>query len=118
MDYVPEERLIDYQTRYASRKSHNTKFALSFFPKYIDFEKAIKNPFSPYDALLLNYWIIEVPNIGLRGSKLLWDYHYGKNSLLNKIIKVKAQNLKPRTKLLLTKKQKEERKKNIRKTYH
>lgn len=71
MDYVPKDKLIDYQNKFTSRKTYSTKFALSFFPKYIDFEKAIKNPVHPYDALLLNYWIVEVPIIGLRGSKIL-----------------------------------------------
>ena len=111
IDYVPKKKLIDYKNEFSSRKTHNTKFALSFFPKYIDFDRAIKKPKQPYDTLLLNYWIIEVPNNGLKGSRLISDYEYGKNSITNKRIKAERNNVKTRTKLLLTKKQKEERRK-------
>lgn len=111
IDYVPKKKLIEYKNEFSSRKRHNTKFALSFFPKYIDFDKAIKKPKSHYDTLLLNYWIVEVPNAGLIWSKLISDYEYEKNSITNKRIKAERNNVKTRTKLLLTKKQKEERRK-------
>ena len=111
IDYVPKKKLIDYKNEFSSRKTHNTKFALSFFPKYIDFDKAIKKPKQHYDTLLLNYWIVEVPINGLKWSRLISDYEYGKNSITNKRIRAERNNVKTRTKLLLTKKQKEERRK-------
>ena len=43
MDYVPKKKLIEYKNKFSSRKTHNTKFALSFFPKYIDFDRLSKN---------------------------------------------------------------------------
>jgi hypothetical protein len=111
MDYVPKKKLVEYQNEYSSRKTHNTKFALAFFPKYINFDKAIKKPFSQYDTLLLNYWIIEVPNNGLKWSRLISDYEYGNSGIVNKLLKSEKNKVKTRTKLLLTKKQKEERRK-------
>lgn len=109
MDYVPKKKLVDYKNEFSSRKTHNTKFALSFFPKYIDFDKAIKKPKRHYDTLLLNYWIVEVPNNGIEWSRLFSNYEYEKNNIPNKRIKAKKNN--GETKLLLTKKQKEERRK-------
>lgn len=57
LNYVPNKRRKDYTDEFTSRKSYNTKFALKFFPKYIDFEKWSKKPKKPYDINLINYWI-------------------------------------------------------------
>ncbi|MEW4923927.1 hypothetical protein [Algibacter sp. 2305UL17-15] len=108
MNYVLKKNLIDYQNEFSKRKGFTTKFALKFFPKYINFQKAIKKPVEQYDVLLLNYWIIEVPNNGLKWSKLISDYEFGKNSLINQRLKAEKKQTKTRAKLLLTKKQKQE----------
>jgi len=108
MDYVPKKRLVEYQNEFTSRKTHNTKFALEYFPKYINFKKAIKKPLKAYDTLLLNYWIIEVPVNGLKWSKLISNYEYGMSRLVNQRLKAEKNKTKSRTKLLLTKKQKQE----------
>jgi hypothetical protein len=108
MDYVPKKRLLEYKNEFTSRKTYNTKFALRVFPKYIDFQKAIKKPLEQYDILLLNYWIIEVPANGLIWTKLISNYEYGMSRLINQRLKAEKNNTKTRTKLLLTKKQKQE----------
>jgi len=90
-DYVPNRKKKEYTDEFNSRKTLNTKFALSFFPKYIDFEKWSKNPKDPYDTLLINYWMIEVPVIGLKYSNLLGSYSRG-NRILNKRLKKKSNS--------------------------
>ncbi len=90
-DYVPNRKKKEYTDEFNSRKTFNTKFALNFFPKYIDFEKWSKNPKNPYDILLINYWMIEVPLIGLKYSNLLGSYDRG-NRILNKRLKNKKNS--------------------------
>ncbi|MDP3946512.1 MAG: hypothetical protein Q8Q51_11520 [Lutibacter sp.] len=90
-DYVPNRKKKEYSDEFYSRKTFNTKFALKFFPKYIDFEKWSKNPKDPYDILLINYWMIEVPVIGLKYSNLLGSYTRG-NRILNRRLKKKTNS--------------------------
>ena len=89
--YVANRNKKAYRVEFEKRKTFNTKFALEFFPKYIDFEKWSKNPKDPYDILLINYWMIEVPVIGLKYSNLLGSYTRG-NRILNRRLKKKTNS--------------------------
>lgn len=90
-DYVANRNKKAYREEFNSRKTFSTKFALEFFPKYIDFEKWSKKPKDPYDMLLINYWMIEVPVIGLKYSNLLGSYSRG-NRILNRRLKKKTNS--------------------------
>ena len=90
-DYVANRNKKSYREEFAKRKTYNTKFALEFFPKYVDFEKWSKNPKDPYDILLINYWMIEVPVVGLKYTNLFGSYSRG-NRLLNKRLKNKKNS--------------------------
>lgn len=104
LDYVPNRRKKEYTDEYTSRKSYNTKFALRFFPKYIDFEKWSKKPKKPFDINLINYWIYEVPEVGLKYTPLLGGYFNENNEyLVNRIKEEKRKILNPKKKLKFTK---------------
>ncbi len=103
LDYVPNKHKKEYVEEFTSRKSYNTKFALKFFPKYIDFEKWSKKPKKPYDINLINYWIYEVPEVGLSYTHLLSGYFNGNNKYLLKRLKnEKRKILNPKKKLIPT----------------
>ncbi|UMB59221.1 hypothetical protein MHL31_09020 [Lutibacter sp. A80] len=89
--YVANRNKKAYREEFEKRKTFNTKFALEFFPKYIDFEKWSKNPKDPYDMLLINYWMIEVPIVGLKYTNLYGSYLNG-NRILNKHLKNKTNS--------------------------
>ncbi|WP_282031714.1 hypothetical protein [Winogradskyella eximia] len=91
MPYVANRNKQNYKDEFNSRKTHNQKFALQFFPKYINFDKWIKQPKQPYDILLLNYWIIEVPVKGVTYSKLIGNYQRENNGRINKRIKAEEK---------------------------
>jgi hypothetical protein len=104
LNYVPNKRRKDYTDEFTSRKSYNTKFALKFFPKYIDFEKWSKKPKKPYDINLINYWIYEVPEVGLRYTPLLGGYINGNNKyLVDRLKEEKRKILNPKKRLIPTK---------------
>lgn len=92
--YVPKKRQREYDYEYMNRKTYNKKFADRYFPKYIDFDKIAKKPKDPYDILLINYWRIEVPDIGLKNTKLLKDYVRHSNKHIRKSIKYKRDQKK------------------------
>ena len=87
-DYVPNSKKKEYRSEFNSRKSYTSKFALDFFPRFIDFEKWSKNPKDQYDIILINYWMIEVPIIGLKSSQLFASYNRG-NKIINWRLKKK-----------------------------
>ncbi|WP_418636855.1 hypothetical protein [Winogradskyella sp.] len=87
-DYVPNRKKKEYRNEFNSRKSYTSKFALDFFPRFIDFEKWSKNPKDQYDIILINYWMIEVPISGLKSSQLFASYNRG-NKIINWRLKKK-----------------------------
>lgn len=87
-DYVPNRKKKDYRNEFNNRNRYTSKFALDFFPRFIDFEKWSKNPKHEYDIILINYWLIEVPNIGLKSSQLFTSYIRG-NKIINWRLKKK-----------------------------
>lgn len=89
--YVANRNKKAYREEFNKRKTYNTKFALEFFPKYIDFEKWSKNPKDPYDIVLINYWMIEVPVVGLRYTNLFGSYTRG-NSVISRRLKKKTDS--------------------------
>ncbi len=104
LDYVPNKHKKEYVEEFTSRKSYNKKFALRFFPKYIDFEKWSKKPKKPYDINLINYWIYEVPEIGLKYTSLFCGYFNENNEyLVNRIKDEKRKILNPKKRLIPTK---------------
>jgi hypothetical protein len=104
LDYVPNKHKKEYVEEFTSRKSYNTKFALKFFPKYIDFEKWSKKPKKPYDINLINYWIYEVPEVGLKYTSLFCGYFMENNQyLVNRLKEEKRKILNPKKKLKPTK---------------
>lgn len=100
--YVPNRKKKDFREEFRSRKSFTTKFALDFFPRYIDFEKWSKNPKKPYDIILINYWMFEVPDIGLKSSELFFSYIIG-NRIIDQRLNKNSSEI---TKLKLNKKKK------------
>lgn len=83
--YVTNKNKKDYKEEFYRSKRYDSRFALKFFPKYIDFEKHAKKPKNPYDILLINYWIIEVPVLGVKKTDLLKSYFKG-NKILDKYL--------------------------------
>ena len=64
--YVPNRNKKKFSEEFAGKKIYTSKFLLAVFPKYIDFEKWVKKLKEKTDIILLNYWFIEVPHIGLK----------------------------------------------------
>jgi hypothetical protein len=75
--YVPKSKKEEYDQVFASRKTFNSKFITEFFPKYVNFKYWIKKPKNEEDILLLNYFVIEVPVLGVTWSHLLTTYNWG-----------------------------------------
>lgn len=90
LPYVANRNKRKYKDEFANRKQYTQKFALQFFPKYVNFEKHIKNPKEPYDTLLFNYWLIEVPVLGIANTALFKSYVKG-NVLLNKTMRAEKK---------------------------
>lgn len=90
-EYVSKKRLVEYEKEYWDRKTYDRKFADRFFPKYIDFDKWAKKPKNSIDILLLNYWIFEVPEVGLTNTRLLKDYTRGINKMQKRLEYMKLQ---------------------------
>ncbi len=73
--YVAKSMLDEYDEKFLSRRVIDEKFAVSFFfEKYLDLEKCAKKPKKPHDALLFNYLLIEVPNVGFKNTILYKKY--------------------------------------------
>ena len=83
--YVAMESIELYDNSFFHRKSHNLKFALSFFNKYLDLEVIGNDLKHPYDIFLINYWLYEVPDTGLKTTKLLKKYTNGRKKYIEKI---------------------------------
>jgi hypothetical protein len=94
MPYVANRNKRKYKDEYTSRKTHTTKFALQFFPKYINFDKWVKEPKQPYDILLINYWLIEVPTNGFKNSTLIKDYDRQNNKHINRRLRENKKSSK------------------------
>jgi len=92
MPYVANRNKKKYKEEFESRKLYTKKFAMQFFPKYINFEKWVKQPKKPYDILLINYWLIEVPVNGIKYSSLISDYNCQHNKYINKWLKEEKRN--------------------------
>jgi hypothetical protein len=91
--YVPNRNKKKFRDEFVGKKRYTSKFLLAVFPKYIDFEKWSKNPKNEYDIILINYWLIEVPNVGLKRTQLFNSYN-GANKIINKRIKDKESKKK------------------------
>tara|TARA_R110001632_G_scaffold6324_5_gene25856 strand:+ start:37733 stop:38110 length:378 start_codon:yes stop_codon:yes gene_type:complete len=87
--YVPNRNKKKFRDEFVGKKRYSSKFVLAVFPKYIDFEKWVKNPKDIHDIILINYWLIEVPNVGLKRTALFNSYS-DRNKILNKQIKNKT----------------------------
>jgi len=72
--YVSKSKLDEYDNRFLSKKVIDEKFAVSFFDKYLDLEKYAKKPKKLHDALLINYLMIEVPDVGFKNTILYKKY--------------------------------------------
>ncbi len=92
--YVPKGKLTEYENEFWSRKTYNNKFAVKFFPKYIAFEKWAKKPKNKIDILLLNYWIYDVQEVGLKNTRLLKTYIKEYDKIIHKHAMVKLQAFK------------------------
>ncbi|MEG3657307.1 hypothetical protein V5097_07830 [Arenibacter palladensis] len=79
--YVPKSKVHEYDNEFASRKMFTSKFVKEFFPKYVNFNYWIKKPKKEEDIRLLNYFIVEVPVLGVTWTKLL---NYNSPKYLNK----------------------------------
>ena len=79
--YVPKSKITEYDKEFSSRKVFTSKFVKEFFPKYINFNYWIKKPKQIEDIRLLNYFIVEVPVLGVTWTNLL---RYNNLKKLNK----------------------------------
>tara|TARA_R110000822_G_scaffold301477_1_gene425311 strand:+ start:2772 stop:3086 length:315 start_codon:yes stop_codon:yes gene_type:complete len=71
MIYVPKSKITEYDKEFSSRKVFTSKFVKEFFPKYINFNYWIKKPKREEDIRLLNYFIVEVPVLGVKWTNSL-----------------------------------------------
>jgi len=72
--YVPKSRIKGYEKGFATRKRFDTKFIVNFFTKYVDFDKWVNKPKEPYDEYLFDYWLYDVPALGVVATDLLWKF--------------------------------------------
>ncbi|WKK66521.1 hypothetical protein [Lutimonas zeaxanthinifaciens] len=94
-DYVPKDKLEEYNNEFFQRQRFDARFVMKFFPRYIDFEKWVKNPKQEYDVLLFNYWLTEVCTYGLnglKGSTMINEYHNHRNRIINRRLKERAKS--------------------------
>lgn len=98
MPYVANRNIRKYKEEFTNRKTYTRKFALEFFNKYINFDKWVKEPKKPYDILLINYWIIEVPVNGIKYSSLIKDYEWQRNKYINQWLRDEKKKQKKQKK--------------------
>lgn len=72
--YVSKKNLPQYEKEFSSRKMYTSKFIEKFFPKYIDFKKYWKEPKETHHSLLFNYFLIEIPEVGVESTAIFWRY--------------------------------------------
>ncbi len=72
--YVPLSKLEYYDDEFTKRRRYAPKFISEVFPKYINFDYWNSRPKEKRDTYLFNYYLIEVPNLGLKYTPLLKRY--------------------------------------------
>jgi len=74
MNYVPKNKIKNYEKEFATRKRFDSRFVIKFFPKYVDFNKWVNKLKEPYDEYLFDYWLYDIPVQGVVGTSNLWTY--------------------------------------------
>jgi hypothetical protein len=75
LPYVNKKKVAAYKEEFANNAKNSKEFALAFFSKFVRVSYYHKRPKEPEDALLFNYFVIEVPHYGLRQTDTLKKYY-------------------------------------------
>lgn len=65
MNYVPKNKIKNYEKEFAIRNRFDSRFVMKFFPRYVDFDKWANKPKEPYDKYLFDYWLRDIPVQGV-----------------------------------------------------